>query len=196
MKHLSKSQLNEYLDEVLDESTQQKVETHLSNCEHCRAEVNELQTLFSALDELPELPLTHDLTQGVLAGLPKRMKIPKLWQQPAFLIQSLLTIILLAVSMPILEKLAQQVMNWRKEIILPTLQIPTLAEISAKFTPLLAWEFASSFTLPEFSFTAPTLPTIPISPDANLMFTLMLLVGILWIVGNFSLLRSKPEVQR
>ncbi len=196
MSHLSEELINEYLDQMLDESTQQNVEIHLADCEQCTAQVYEFQTLFTALGELPELPLTRDLTQGILAQLPRRTQIPNLWQQPAFLIQSLLTLILLAVSMPILDDLAQQAMKWRKEIILPTLQIPTLGETIAKFTPLLVWELDSLFTLPEFTYTLPPLPTIPISSDGNLMFTLVFLVGILWIVGNFSLLRSKSNVKR
>ncbi|MBT3713509.1 MAG: zf-HC2 domain-containing protein, partial [Anaerolineae bacterium] len=66
MNHLNEIELNEYLDQMLDKATQKKVEAHLADCEKCRAQVNDLKTLFSTLDELPEIPLTRNLTPNIL----------------------------------------------------------------------------------------------------------------------------------
>ena len=198
MSHLSDELLNTYLGQMLDEVTQQSVEAHLTMCEQCSAQLSELEILFSTLVDLPDMPLTHDLTPGVLERLPKVAPIPALWRQPAFLMQSLLTIILLAVNMPILRELGQQAIMWRKKILLPTLQLlqfPSLSKIVTQLTPLLSWKPQFSLTLPELSFTLPTLPPLPVSLDANIVLMLVLSAGMLWMIGNFSLLRSKPEVR-
>jgi hypothetical protein len=161
-------------------------------------QLNELEILFSTLADLPDMPLTHDLTPGVLASLPKVPQIPTLWRQPAFVMQSLLTIILLTVSMPMLRTLGQQVAMWGSEIVLPTIQFPSLSEIVTQLLPLFAWKPQLTFGLPKLPFTMPTLPmlpTLPINPDANIVLMLVISAGVLWIVGNFSLLRSRPEVQ-
>ena len=193
MKHLTETQLNEYLDQMLDVPTQQKVEAHLSDCEGCRAQIAQLEILFSTLDELPEVPLTRDLKVGVLAGLPKTVEIPTLWQQPAFLAQSLLTVILLTLTMPILNRQFESLSSF---FTFPVIELTSFAEIIAKLSPLFRWEFQFSFAFPEISFTMPTLPSIPISLDTNIVLLLIISAGMMWGIGNFSLLRSKPEVKK
>ncbi|MCP4142273.1 MAG: hypothetical protein GY755_18715 [Chloroflexi bacterium] len=195
MKHLTESQLNEYLDQMLDYETQQRVETHLASCESCRLEITELQALFISLNELPEIPIAHDLTLGVLAQISKVAKIPLLWKQPIFLAQSIFTFILLLFSMPILSSFWLQIEKWSGEITFPTIQTPSLAQMVSQFMSLLAWEPETFFFIPELSFSVPTLPTLPISPNSNLMLLLALSAGIMWGIGNYSLLRSKPEVR-
>ena len=193
MKHLTEPQLNEYLDQMLDVPTQQKVEAHLSDCEGCRAQIAPLEILFSTLDELPEVPLTRDLKVGVLAGLPKTVEIPTLWQQPAFLAQSLLTVILLTLTMPILNRQFDSLSSF---FTFPVIELTSFAEIIAKLSPLFRWDFRFSFAFPEISFTTPTLPSIPISLDTNIVLLLIISAGMMWGIGNFSLLRSKPEVRK
>ncbi|MBT3337889.1 MAG: hypothetical protein HN855_11005 [Anaerolineae bacterium] len=195
MNHLNETQLNEYLDKVLDDASRQQADIHLVNCKECHAELDELKRLFFTLDDLPDILLAHNLLPDVLARLPKEMQIPALWRQPAFMVQSLLTLVLIVLSMPMLTVFGEQVAAWRNAIILPAMNFPSLPEIIAQFLPLMP-EF--SFALPKLSFTLPStpiLPTLPINPDTNLMLTLVLLSGILWFFGNLSLLRSKPEVR-
>jgi len=195
MFHISEELLNTYLDEMLDESSRQKVKAHLDTCDQCSAQVNEMRALFSTLEDLPDMPLTRDLTPGVLAQLPKAVNFPVLWRQPAFVIQTLLTILLLAVNFPMLRTLGQQIALWGNEIVPPTIKFPTLAEMASQLTPLLTWKFGFSFALPELSLTIPTIPTIPFSPDTNTGLLLVIFAGLLWVVGNFSLLRNRPEAQ-
>ncbi|MBT3188260.1 MAG: zf-HC2 domain-containing protein [Anaerolineae bacterium] len=184
MNHLNEIELNEYLDQMLDKATQKKVEAHLADCEKCRAQVNDLKTLFSTLDELPEIPLTRNLTPNILVRLPKPIRIPVLWKEPAFLIQSVLTIILLALGIPILStKLAT---------LLPAASYITLRKM---LIPFFAWDFSILFTMPELTFSMPTLPTVPVSSDVNALLMLALSASILWGIGNYSLLKSKPEIQ-
>ncbi len=192
MSHLSKEIINEYLDQMLDDKSRQQAEAHLDTCEQCRAELADLEMLFSSLDELPEIPLTRDLKAGVLARLPKEMQIPVLWQQPAFVMQSLLTVVLLAIGVPILKTFSQRIPT------LPTITLPTYSGIVAEFVNLLAWRFEFTFTMPEITFampTVPTLPHLPISFEPRIMLIVIVVATTLWGIGNFSLLRSKPEVQ-
>ncbi|MBT3322908.1 MAG: hypothetical protein HN392_11555 [Anaerolineae bacterium] len=184
MKHLNEIELNEYLDEMLDEATKKKIEAHLSGCEECRAKVVGFQALFSTLDELPEIPLRRDLTPNILANLPKPIRVPILWREPAFLLQSALTIILLALGMPILSA--------KMTSLLPATSYTALIEMLA---PLYTWDFDTLFTMPEFAFSMPTLPTLPTGTDANTLLMLLFSAAILWGIGNYSLLRSKPEVR-
>ncbi len=195
MSHLTETQLNEYLDQMLDNASRQKAETHLADCEQCRAELAELEMLFSTLDELPDIPLTRNLRAKVLARLPQVTQSPALWKQPVFMMQAILTLALVVVSMPMLTAFGKQIAMWRGMLTLPAMHMPSLAEIAAQLLPLLP-EF--SFALPKLSLTLPTaprLPSLPFSLDANLMLTLVSLSGILWLFGNLSLLRNKPEVQ-
>ncbi len=197
MKHLSENQLNEYLDNMLDNDSRQQAETHLASCVQCRAELTELETLFSTLGELPEIPITHDLTQDVLTRLPKKMQVPALWRQPAFVMQSLLTIALVAFSIPAFTSFFEEhILPWESSFTLPVITLPTLAETTAEFTELLAWQFEFTYTLPELVIETPTMPTIsslPISPEPGIMLVLVAVATILWGFGNFSLLRNKPE---
>jgi len=197
MNHLTETELNEYLDEMLDESSRISVEKHLTVCEHCRSKLSEIETLFSTLADLTDMPLTRDLRPGVLARLPKpkEPQIPGLWQQPIFVVQSMLTILLLALSMPMLRTLVLQVAVWWSEISLRRMNFPALAEMVTHLNPLLTWRYHFSFDLPGLSLTMPTLPNLPYSLDINIVLLLVISAGLLWIFGNFSLLRNKPEVR-
>lgn len=200
MNHLTENQLNEYLDNMLDHDSRQQAETHLAGCAQCRAELSELETLFYTLGELPEIPITHDLTQDVLAHLPKNSQAPTLWRQPAFVMQSLLTIALIAFSIPAFTFFEERILLWESSLSLPdiTLTLPTLTGITAEFTELLAWQFEFNYTLPELVIETPTLPplsSLPISPEPSIMLVLVAVATILWGVGNFSLLRNKPEAR-
>ncbi len=197
MNHLTETQLNEHLDLMLDEASQQQVQAHLDICEQCHAELNELATLFAALDELPDVPLTRDLTSGVLARLPKLIKIPNLWKQPAFVMQSLLTAVLVGVSIPILQAFRERLPQFESSFTFPTFAFPTWTEIATEFLALFVWRFEFDFTLPTFAFEIPqipTLPQLPVSFEPGIMIGLVAVATILWGFGNFSLLRSKPEV--
>ena len=120
MNQLTETQLNEYLDQMLDENSRQQVQAHLDTCKQCSAELTELEMLFSALDELPEVPLTRDLTPGVLARLPNSIQIPNLWKQPAFVMQSLLTAILVGISIPILQVFRERLPQFESSFTFPT----------------------------------------------------------------------------
>lgn len=68
--HLSAETLHMYLDEELGEAERRRAQAHLAGCAACRAELEALQRLFVALEELaPEAAAAPDLVPGVLARL-------------------------------------------------------------------------------------------------------------------------------
>ena len=198
MNHLTETQRNEYLDHVLDATSRQRVQAHLEICEQCRAELAELETIFTALDQLTDVPLTRDLTPGVLARLPKPFNTPSLWRQPAFLIQALITLALLGISIPMLQTFLERMPRFENTFTLPTFTftLPTWTEIITDFTLLLAWRPEFTFTLPEFAIEMPQMPILPELPvnfEPGILLGLVAVATILWGLGNFSLLRNKPE---
>ena len=199
MNHLTETQLNEYLDHMLDATSRQRVQAHLEICEQCRAELAELETLFTALNQLTDMPLTRDLMPGVLARLPKPFNLPSLWRQPAFLMQALITLVLVGISIPMLQTFLERIPRFESTLTLPTLTftLPTWTEIITDFTLLLAWRPAFTFTLPEFAIELPRisiLPELPVNFEPGILLGLVVVTTILWGLGNFSLLRNKPEV--
>lgn len=67
--HLSSPLMNEYLDGVLDSQQAAEVESHLSSCPACAGRLAELRLVFSALENLPEAPLSRDLVAPVLQAI-------------------------------------------------------------------------------------------------------------------------------
>jgi anti-sigma factor RsiW len=186
VKHLTETQFNQYLDYELDEEAQLQIEAHLEICAKCRALFNELGMVFSTLAELPDVPLDRDLTASIMANLPQTQQRPALWRQPAFIMQSILTIVLLILSMPIFRIWGPRVVVWFQELKLPTAQIPSLPMLLDHLATLLS---PASY-LP---FTVPWLPELPAQlsgPNVNIMLILLIMTGVLWMIGNVSLLRN------
>ncbi len=71
MKHITETQLNEYLDGTLDKRLSQAIKAHLSICGDCRRALNELRNLTAVLITLPDEPTPRHLTAFVLAKLPQ-----------------------------------------------------------------------------------------------------------------------------
>lgn len=69
MQEFNEDYLHEYLDGTLDEETRRMVEAHLASSQEARAQLAELEALFSSLAALPELPLTADLSAAIEAEI-------------------------------------------------------------------------------------------------------------------------------
>lgn len=76
MTHLTDEQLNEYLDGVLAGAEKTAVEAHLRQCASCRAQLQELQIVFAALDEVAAVELPVDVETAVLQNLPTTAPTP------------------------------------------------------------------------------------------------------------------------
>jgi hypothetical protein len=190
--HVTETQLNEYLDQALEEGERREIEGHLATCGQCSSELDDLKNVFQALERLPDVTLERDLTTQVLADLQEEMPLPTLWKQPAFLLQSLLTLLLLALSMPILRGWGPRVSTWIDELALLGRQIPSHSEM---LTQLSAWKPQFHFPSPELPFTLPALPDFSPQPDVGVLLALVIFIVMLWMVGNLSLLRGRPEAK-
>ena len=69
MKDFNDDLLQEYLDGTLDDETRQRVEAHLASSPEARAQLAELEMLFSSLEALPELALSTDLSAAVVTKI-------------------------------------------------------------------------------------------------------------------------------
>ncbi|MFZ5905066.1 MAG: anti-sigma factor family protein [Chloroflexota bacterium] len=164
--HLSDDQFNEILDDRAGEAARR----HLDACAECRARLAELQVVFTALEALPEQPLRRDLTASVLARLPEKRRA-RAWSW-TLAIQSALAVFLLAFLAREFgfstDALLPQLTNW-----LSAIQIPTFALPSFNFTMI-------DFQLPSFDFELSSF-------NLTILFAS---AALLWLVGNFSLLRG------
>ncbi len=206
MNHLSDSQLNEYLDHTLDASTRRVVESHVEICSDCRARLEELQMVFSDLRDLHEAKLLHDLTSSVMTSLPQKQ--PRTWTS-LFAAQ-------LGAALGMLIWLSVQAAKW---------VVPSLAEFPFPILhfPLSTPRFAlpvSHFQLLTSHFPLPNLhsPFSILHPPSSILYfpssifdlqlskfptlqpfdtiLVTVIVFVLWLVGNFSLLRNRSGVQK
>jgi anti-sigma factor RsiW len=176
MNHLSEEQLNEYLDHESADRVQ--IELHVSSCDECAARLAMLQTLFTELEELPELALPRDLAAPVMRRVGWPGVLPA-WLTLTLAVQSALAIITALIAAPFMIEFASQSM--------PVLQLPGITETFLQFqTQWMAWqETISSFQMP----VLPPIPTLQLS--SLLILSTLTGASILWLVGNGLLLRNQ-----
>lgn len=162
--HLSDEQLNEILDDIEDRPAHR----HLNACDECRARLEELQAVFAALEALPEQPLRRDLTESVLARLPEKRRAGS-WP---LAIQSALAVALLAFLAGEFgfsaDLLLSQLTNWFSVPEIPTFVLPSF-----------------NFTMSDFQW-----PSLGLELSSFNLTLLFASAALLWLVGNFSLLRG------
>lgn len=174
MQKFNEDQLQEYLDGTLDDQTRQAVEAHLASSPAARAQLAELEALFSSLDALPELPLTADLSVEVMAEIRRETAVSAAWPRWVWgllLGQALIALLLLgtvwALLLDWLGNGRQLAASW-----LTTIQLPTLAFLQEFWAGVTAvWQSPS---LPNLTFDLPT-------AQWALLFGLALVV---WLAGN------------
>jgi hypothetical protein len=71
--HLDESTLNDYVDGELAPLAESAVEAHLASCPPCRARVADLQRVFVALDNFPDVQPSRDLAASTIALLQARL---------------------------------------------------------------------------------------------------------------------------
>ncbi|GIK56262.1 MAG: hypothetical protein HND44_16820 [Chloroflexi bacterium] len=68
--------LNEYLDGELNETERQEVAAAITRSPEAQTRLAELEALFAAFTDMPDVPLPADLTPGVLASLTRPAPSP------------------------------------------------------------------------------------------------------------------------
>jgi hypothetical protein len=204
MNHLTDPQLNEYLDGTLDAVTKRHCDEHLASCGSCRARLDELQDLFAELSSLAEARLPHDLTAKVLAGLPSKQ--PRTWT-PAFAAQLGAA---LGASLWLSVQITKFVLPLVAALRPPQLRLPNVAlslpTFDLQWLALNLLRLAISIfqpAIPELRFAPPELPRLQI-PSFDLisgglsnlqLLSIAACISLLWIIGNFALLRVGKEVK-
>ena len=181
--HLTEEELNEYLDTEIQD--RQRVELHLSACDECAATLAALQALFSEIGSLPELALTRDISEAPLWGsaaftrdlnlhapLPRSLRL-------TVTLQAALALLAIIIAAPfVIEFVSPYLTN---------LPMPSFTDVFIQIqSQWMAWlDMLSNFRLP----AAPEIPAIDLS---SLVITLTLVVvSMLWLVGNGLLLRNR-----
>jgi hypothetical protein len=176
MKHLTETQLNEYLDGELETAVQGHILAHLSACADCRARLASLQTVFKALADLPEVTQRHDLTQNVLTRLPSRFS-GLAWRM-AYALQASISIGLLILLAPIgTDRLSGIIQRLAGTFARPDMKFPMPIDLH--------------FSLPVFHLPHPPALRLPIGitpANSPVWIILGIAAFLLFVVGNFSLI--------
>jgi predicted anti-sigma-YlaC factor YlaD len=175
MEHLTETQLNEYLDNLMEATTLSQAKEHLAECADCRERLSSLQTIFQALEALPEELPVRDLTSSIIHALPTRRSLP-IWQV-AIAIQAGLGLGLLLLLFPLLAGyLTNMMVGLTGQFVVPEVKFPNPIDLH--------------FSLPVFHLPHASIPVLPI-PVTPANFSIWLILGIaaslLFIIGNLSL---------
>jgi Putative zinc-finger len=194
MHHLEDLTLFSYLDGELDGRVIAETRAHLADCAACQTRLTTLQTMFSEVEALPDLPLTRDLAGAVVAQI-------KLQQRPvtaprlspvagwALGLQALLALVGLGMAVPLVAEFIQvpsALFNW--QAVLGQSQSLFTTNFSINWTSMLA----GLKTFVESNQVSIQLPTVSLA----IMLPLLIAVTGLWLVGNGVLLRQTGRLQR
>lgn len=182
MTHLTDSQLNEYLDHALTASVRDEAGAHLRSCAECRARLDEIQFVFTSLAELPEARIAYDLSAAVLSRLPQKQS--RVWDPffPAQLGAALGALLWLSTQITKFIPTDFSALHF-PQFTIPTLQFPALYSLFSNLYSLL-YSPLPALNLPTFQLSTFQLAITSISVFA------------LWVIGNATLLRNRPEVQK
>lgn len=187
--HPSEIEWSEYLDRETPPERTRQLEAHLQTCPACRQQLETLQRVFTALEDMQPVALERDLAEALLAGLakPRRAASAPTWRGwwLALAMQATAAIVLAVVSLPAWQPWLERVLyidiTWQTDLV-------TAWETLVQQIALLwqGWlEFADSWAEIVGSLT---------TPDEAALSTLALEIlfaaaGAAWLVGNGLLLR-------
>ncbi len=176
--HLTDEQLNEYLDN--ESSGRSQIEAHLDSCDDCAVRYSTLKTLFTEIESLTELTLTHDFadrftlraTPGRPAKLPRSLTL-------TVTVQAVFAVVLIIIAAPFVLQFVS----------------PYLSSLPASFPSniFLLLQAEGTIWLDTLStLQVPALPEIP-AMEISSLFMLFTIIGVsmLWLIGNGLLLRNQ-----
>ena len=187
MEHLTETQLNEYLDNLMEATALARAQIHLAGCSDCRQRLSNLQTVFQALDALPEEIPARDLTPSIIHALPRRSFL--LFWQLAFAMQAGVGIGLCLLLFPLMAGYitTNLMVGLTGQFVVPEVKFPNPINLP--------------FSLPAFHLPHAPIPALQmLVTQAN--FSVWLILGIaaslLFVIGNFSLVfhsNSKGQIK-
>ena len=182
MRHISETTLNAYLDGLLGETDRNQVENHLRQCPECRIRHQGLELVFSSLAALPDARLARDLTPAILSRLPKKQSLPVLSRVLAVQWGMVLGVSLWGAMQAVNSIKLPSFELWMK---LALLELPVLS-VSVFQVP--------SFSMPVLEFPQVSLPTFDLQFSLPQIALVLVSTSLLWLVGNYTLLRHKKQL--
>ncbi len=169
--HLSEEQLNEYLDNETTERAQ--IQAHLSSCDECAARLSTLQNLFTEIESLSELALTHNLAVPFTLRPSLPARLPR-WLPLTVTLQAAIAVIAFVVAAPFVIQLV------------PAIEMPSLGNVFIQLqTQWISWlDMLSQFQMP-------VIPTFSFEISSIYLFSALGFVSMLWLIGNGLLLRNQ-----
>ncbi len=183
--HLQENMLHAHLDGELTAMEHTTVKKHLESCNSCQERLQELQSTFMTLKELPDLPLGVDLAPQVLRSLRAEKDVFSAlpWITAA---QAAAAVVLLALSLPILlalplfQGMKISLINW--VVILQANLLGMAADIQAQLQGLQAL-FDQMISV----YSHLSAPAYHFKP----LWAVFLTAALLGILGNTLLLRRE-----
>ena len=196
--HLTDDQLNEYLDNESSERPQ--IESHLAECAECAARLTALQALFDEIESLPEVELTRSIrarratpyraerqSPQDAASFTRPSNLPAplpRWLTLTATLQAALALIAIFFTVPIVSQYLRPILQ---AVSVPAFR-DVLIEIQMYFVMWLQTIQA---------FQIPTIPTgfftLPKQLSPTLLSISLLGLFLVWLIGNWWLLRKRPN---
>jgi hypothetical protein len=182
--HVTDVQLNEYLDRETSSEGRVQIEAHLALCDECTVRLTALQALFAEIESLTELELSKPLV--VPLRPPSSLLAPQLprWITLALTLQAFAALFAIVFILPLVTQYLGPVVQ--------AVSVPTLRDVLVE----IQMYFGRWMQVMQ-SFQPPTIPVEIFTPPEGLSPTLLSvsLSGIffLWLIGNWWLLRKRPN---
>lgn len=182
--HVTDMQLNEYLDNESAPAGRAEIELHLSSCDECAARLTVLKSLFAEIESLPDLELTPNIAARFIPtrSLPAPQLSP--WLTLTATLQAALALIALIAATPVVSRYLTPYLQ--------TYPIPSLNDLAFKLQMnILMWiQTIQSIQFP----TAPTgIFTLPKEFSPGIVSASVIGLFLIWIIGNWWLLRKRPN---
>ena len=180
--HLKDDLIHEYLDGELNVDMNELVQRHLKVCSECADRLHRWRSLFSEIEQLPDLDPAMNLAPAVLVRLtaPKPPRSRTFWLMAG---QTALALVLLTYGwLQLSIQLPTSLVN--RYLLLPLQMLISLIDnlslgLEAGYRQFLVWSFSSS----DLFVLAPQ-----IQAGGSLLIYLVILLIVLWIASNRFLL--------
>ncbi|MDH5506258.1 MAG: zf-HC2 domain-containing protein [Anaerolineae bacterium] len=183
-QHIREPEYHRYLDNELSAAKRQAVDSHLSICELCSAQLDEIQLLFDRIAEVEQIELWIDLAPRVIADILERERL--LRRLTAMTIaQVAFSIIVLVVFWPFLP---QGLAQWKSEWSSYLIDIPMLVREYTGSLLASSGELAGYFQAVEFKPALPAFSFLQVDVSMMSIAALLVSAAMLWLVGNRVLL--------
>ena len=196
--HLTDDQLNEYLDNESSERLQ--IESHLAECAECAARLTALQALFDEIESLLEVELTRSIrarratpyraerqSPRDAASFTRPSNLPAplpRWLTLTATLQAALALIAIFFTVPIVSQYLRP--------ILQAVSVPAFREVLIEIQMYFVMWLQNIQ-----AFRIPTIPTgfftLPKQLSPTLLSISLLGLFLVWLIGNWWLLRKRPN---